>query len=460
MKKTNSFILFGRAFKNAKSDFWVSIQVLLVVTVILTIVFYLAEHRAQPEEYRTPLNALVWAATRYIGDPGNFAGNGPVTLIGRYIDTIIGIMDILIFAVPAGLVANGFRKAMEDEKHKNYMEAMRLRVFKAFRQVHSPTFDEYRDRHPEISNHSYFFTPRKVPIAKLEVKGLKLSDILDIVNTYPEFRLKNMATAVSSESQPEDRLVVEHFPLNTDYGYCKDRNSNITIVASSSTAEVGTGWFAYYLAKFGGFNLICKELEVDPDEPDSFSAMLSQIQVDGFTKKELETDPKANRDRLALIDKKQARRESFLNDLKALCKGENSWCIILLSHIKNQTNTNDIHFAHCKKDGSDLAVNDMDAYIGMLQKMQSTMQDEFSITSVQSSRYPLKPSSLVYKVRKDKPEVNGFAVRVSTDIICFDARTHAIMHSMASVINNSFNGQGMQPTDDDMFKKRLFGYTE
>ena len=106
MKKTNSFILFGRAFKNAKSDFWVSIQVLLVVTVILTIVFYLAEHRAQPEEYRTPLDALVWAATRYIGDPGNFAGNGPVTLIGRYVDTIIGIMDILIFAVPAGLVAN------------------------------------------------------------------------------------------------------------------------------------------------------------------------------------------------------------------------------------------------------------------------------------------------------------------------------------------------------------------
>ena len=164
MKKTNSFILFGRAFKNAKSDFWVSIQVLLIVTVILTIVFYLAEHRAQPAEYRTPLDALVWAATRYIGDPGNFAGNGPVTLIGRYIDTIIGIMDILIFAVPAGLVANGFRKAMEDEKHKNYMEAMRLRVFKAFRQVHSPTFDEYRDRHPEISNHSYFFTPRKVSI--------------------------------------------------------------------------------------------------------------------------------------------------------------------------------------------------------------------------------------------------------------------------------------------------------
>jgi hypothetical protein len=223
-------------------------------------------------------------------------------------------MDILIFAVPAGLVANGFRKAMEDEKRKNYMEAIRLRVFKAFRQVHSATFDEYRDRHPEISNHSYFFTPRKVSIAKLEVKGLKLSDILDIVNTYPEFRLKNMASAVSLESQPEDRLVVEHFPLNTDYGYCKDRNSNITIVASSSTAEVGTGWFAYYLAKFGGFNLICKELEVDPDEPDSFSAMPSQIQVDGFTKKELENYT------IRVYLYKDEKFKTFINEIKIMQK--------------------------------------------------------------------------------------------------------------------------------------------
>ena len=35
MKRTNSFVLFGRAFKNAKNDFWVSIQVLFVATVIL-----------------------------------------------------------------------------------------------------------------------------------------------------------------------------------------------------------------------------------------------------------------------------------------------------------------------------------------------------------------------------------------------------------------------------------------
>ena len=69
MKRTNSFVLFGRAFKNAKNDFWVSIQVLLVATFVLALLFYFVEHTAQPEEYKNPWDAFVWAITRYIGDP-------------------------------------------------------------------------------------------------------------------------------------------------------------------------------------------------------------------------------------------------------------------------------------------------------------------------------------------------------------------------------------------------------
>lgn len=133
MKKTNAFVLFGRAFKNAKKDFWVSIQVLLVATVVLAMLFYFVEHTAQPEEYKNPWDAFVWAITRYIGDPGKFAGKGPITLTGRYIDTFIGILKILIFAVPAGLVANGFRKAMEDEKRKMKLIGYSERLKKAFK---------------------------------------------------------------------------------------------------------------------------------------------------------------------------------------------------------------------------------------------------------------------------------------------------------------------------------------
>ena len=82
------------------------------------------------------------AITRYIGDPGNFAGNGLVTLLGRLLDTFLSILEILIFAVPAGLVANGFSQAIEEEKKKEYLDNVRNKIYKGFRHVHSASFQD------------------------------------------------------------------------------------------------------------------------------------------------------------------------------------------------------------------------------------------------------------------------------------------------------------------------------
>ena len=133
-----SFVFFGRAFKNAKKDFWISIQVLFWVSLALSVLFYFVEHAAQQEEYRNWWQAFVWTLTRYIGDPGHFSGNGPVTLVGRHIDSFIGIMKILIFAVPAGLVANGFRKAMEDDRKEKHLQECREKILKSFKRVRNP----------------------------------------------------------------------------------------------------------------------------------------------------------------------------------------------------------------------------------------------------------------------------------------------------------------------------------
>ena len=61
---------------------WASIQVLIVLTVILATIFFFAEYTVQPEEYNYG-RSLLWAFTRYIGDPGKFSGPGPITFTGR-----------------------------------------------------------------------------------------------------------------------------------------------------------------------------------------------------------------------------------------------------------------------------------------------------------------------------------------------------------------------------------------
>lgn len=47
-----AFVFFGRDFKNAKKDFWISIQVLFWVSLALSFIFYFVGHTAQPDEYR------------------------------------------------------------------------------------------------------------------------------------------------------------------------------------------------------------------------------------------------------------------------------------------------------------------------------------------------------------------------------------------------------------------------
>lgn len=49
---------------------WVSLQVLVVVTIILSIILFAVEHIAQPGVYSNVLDSCLWAFMSYIGDPG------------------------------------------------------------------------------------------------------------------------------------------------------------------------------------------------------------------------------------------------------------------------------------------------------------------------------------------------------------------------------------------------------
>lgn len=100
-------------------------------------------------------------------------------------------------------------------------------------------------------------------------------------------------------------MVVENFYKNRDYGCCIDRNSQITIVSTSSFTEAATGHFAYYLAKIGGFNFVSKEVEVNPDSPVTYYNISS-----------IDACPNLN---------------SFLTDIKSLAPDKDSWVIFILS---------------------------------------------------------------------------------------------------------------------------------
>lgn len=436
MKRTNSFVLFGRAFKNAKNDFWVSIQVLLVATIVLALVFYFVEHVAQPEEYKNPWDAFVWAITRYIGDPGKFAGKGPVTLTGRYIDTIIGILKILIFAVPAGLVANGFRKAMEDDKRKRHLEECRDRIRKSFRRFLN-------------KKTQYRVTTRRLPIITLQAKkGMSERDIIDTVTKFDEFRLRNLATSQTAEEHPQDRLVIEMLPLDqqtvdgykierTSYGIIIDRGSNVTIIAPTAATENSIGHFAYYLAQFGGFNYVSREFITDVDEPVSYYTLDGQ-----------ETEW-------------EQPLKDYIHDIKILSADKEKWNVILLS--SDNVYDTQFHFVHRANEKSGLTSTTLDEekFSVLYTDMSAKMQEEFGYLSDSDEKYRPVGKKNVGIIAGGGSVNNAFTLRISYSVTTWSDTPAPVIVEMAKVLKSQLEKpERSQFKEDPSWKKKGYGYGE
>lgn len=107
----NGIKLFGKAFANTKHEMLVSMALVAALSVVLSLVFYVVEHVAQPDVFDTWWSCVVWACSRYIeGGDGVFDG-GPVTIIGRTIAFSLGFVGIALVAIPAGLIGSGFMDA-------------------------------------------------------------------------------------------------------------------------------------------------------------------------------------------------------------------------------------------------------------------------------------------------------------------------------------------------------------
>ena len=446
--------LFKTAFMNTRRQICVSGIFLVAITCVLTVILYLAESRVDPEF--SFWDAFIWPYEKYLGDPGKVVDDPLMSPIGKFIGTLVGIMGVAIFAVPAGLIGSGLTDAMDEEKREDELNGFRRRMQKAFRRSANKGLREYLNALPDGGGEAMKalnIVPQRIKVAKMQTRqGMDMNDIIDTCNKFPEFRLKNLADAHSDEDDAEDRFVIEHFPLNRSYGCFVNRGSKVTIVSTSSFDEVGMGWFTYYLAKMGGFNYLSKELEVDTDELDSFYNLSEKPLYD---KKPLE---------------KQVRRDDFLADLRSAISSPSgggqqegaSWVIIITEHLKTKENQTDFHFAYSQKGGANATINDMEAYQHLFEQFDAAMKTDFGLDSVIASpRYPLLKKNLGYTIRKDIAEVNVFVLRPSSELVNFNDRKLAIAYRMASVISQQLDGgRGIQPDDVKDFKETGFGYAQ
>jgi voltage-gated potassium channel len=433
-----SFRFLGTAIQSKKKEILMSLGFITVITVILSFILFLVEHDANPEMIRDGWKSLVWSFSKYIGDPGLITDIPLETPGGSAIAFLIGIMAIAFFAVPIGLLSAGFQETIEKDTREKELIEFKDKVKRLFRRNVDKSFREYLEDLPDGEGDDFkslIFVPARVSVAKLQVRqGMTLDDVIETCKESTDFRLKNLTSAVSDEDLAADKFIVEHFPLNTEYGCKIQRNSRVTIVCTSSWDEVGIGWFTYYLALFGGFNYVSREVKKS-EEPDSYFSFTPGISKD--------------------LKKK---RKVFLEDVYS---GENTeWVIIFDEHLKNSANTVDFHFADTLKDGSSSTVTDQDLYKRFVDRFSTLMKKEFQLeTSAPSKRYPLFKGNLGYKIRKNRPDINAFVLRPSSEIINFNSRKLCIAYRMALIISEMLDpGHGIRPEDVAEMKKRGEGY--
>ena len=464
MKKLNAIIkglnLFERAYHSTKHQIWVSILLLGIVTMIFAFLLWLAEGRINPDFGLG--DALVWTFVKYVDDPADVA-TAPVTIFGQVVGTMVGILGMAFFAVPAGLIGSGLMDAMDEKKHEEELEEYHKRIHKAFRRASNKSLRSYLNTLPDKGGEALSklnFVPQYIPVSRLQVRqGIDLKDVFEVCQKFPEFRLKNLAEAVSEEENPEDRFVVEHFPLNTSYGCCIDRASHVTIVCPTGFSDVGIGWFSYYLAKLGGFNYISKEIEIDPDELDSFYNMSPEPL---YNKKKRAEYTHKDKEAQKIFNEKQKLRKDFLADIKKVTKKQDSWVIIMADHLKNSDNIVDFHFTDNLQDGTQPTVKDREKFRTLYEKFSATMKEELSLNSeLGSKRYPLLKKNLAYRLQAEGVESNAFVLRPSSSLMNFNAKKLVIAFRMAQVISIVLdNEKGIDTDSAKDLATPAFGYVE
>lgn len=424
----HSFRLLVNAFKSKKNELLVSTQFVVIITLILGLVLYFVEHAAQPDVFDNAWYAVAWAFTQYVYDPGYFGVYPPITVTGQVIAFIVGVLAIAMFAVPAGIIGSAFTDIMEDEEHDEKVDENIQRI------VHSFKFMKDQ-QHTQL-----YYVPRyKTLDSIITKKYITEEDIIEAIEKSDCLHLYDMAEAMNRQDHPVSQKVVVNCYRNTPYGCCINRNSKVTIVSPAGANEPVMSWFAFHVAKLGGFNYISKEVEYDPDNPVSY-----------YYLEDINDCPN-------LV--------AFVEDLDKLASRPDSWVIQFLSSEGIQTGPDrrmeDLHFCYSTRkhdhsyDDPNIRIVDKELFERMYVDMEKTMLEEFDWVCDKNDWHTIHPEMSVGRYIKAP---NMFTLRVESKIHCFSDDFLSTIQTMAAVFNRHLEPEVEKPIPPEMLHRPSGGH--
>jgi len=106
--------LFGRVLNAKKAELFTAIFVIFVLLIISSSLLYYVEHEAQPDKFKNIPEAMWWGVVTL-----TTVGYGdiyPITPVGKFFASVISLLGIGLFAMPAGILSAGFVEEIKTKK--------------------------------------------------------------------------------------------------------------------------------------------------------------------------------------------------------------------------------------------------------------------------------------------------------------------------------------------------------
>ena len=111
---SNAFETFVDVLKSKKEELSIAIIMAVIILILASSTLYTVERDAQPDKFGSIPDAMWWAvvtlATVGYGDVY------PITPLGKFFSGLVGLSAIGLFALPAGILANGFAESLKRKR--------------------------------------------------------------------------------------------------------------------------------------------------------------------------------------------------------------------------------------------------------------------------------------------------------------------------------------------------------
>ena len=243
MKSQN---LVANAIKNKAKELILSIQVVVFLTIILSAILYQIETRIQTEHFTSIVDAFIWSLSKFIGGVGGYGDFEPITFWGKVIATVVGLLGIALFAVPAGIIGAGFVEEIEAIKEDEDLKEKNKRLFDAFNYENMAAPLKYK----KLIGLSHI-RRRYIGVKSAEFKLMfSRSDLINIAKNGKNIKL----------SFVNNNEVIQAYDQNSIYGTFKNIQSDLTIISTASVMQAYLGHFTYALSEYLKSNYISSEL--------------------------------------------------------------------------------------------------------------------------------------------------------------------------------------------------------